>query len=267
MYSRSWFVFSCSLLLLVAHVGEVGTAKADTLMSLITPNLPGNTQFDGWGNFGSYASLQDEGNNFLYPMFPGSGSWLAPMESLVFGSDDAVLTKVSNGTGGGPYPTTQSLYFGGISAIPNTDGGTLAVIDATPVANLKNVVFQIQIGPAFGFDFFDGALPILNYNGGSQKLENTQYEVLQEFDTGETVEGEPVYITTYLMSWDLSGITDPIDNFAIQFTAVQHAQVYAMQLDQSDTITVPEPMGFSLIGAALMCLARFRRASSDTTPL
>ncbi len=41
----------------------------------------------------------------------------------------------------------------------------------------------------------------------------------------------------------------PITNFNIQFSPVEHAQVYALQLDQGTvmTVVVPEPTTISLI--------------------
>jgi hypothetical protein len=265
MYIHNRFAHLKAALLLSALCGDVMISRADTLMSLIDPQLPGVTQFDGWGNFVDYVAMTNDNGTPLYPGYPGNGTWLAPMESLVPGSGDAVIHKLANGLDGGPFPASASLYFGSFNSNPNANGGTISLTDTTPVANLKNVVLQIQIGPAYGYDFHNGVLPVLYYNGGNQALDISEPPtVLQEFDTGETMDGAPVYIKTYLMSWDLSAVLDPISSFAIQFTAVPHSQIYAMRLDQSDTL-VPEPVGVSLMGTALILLIRFRRNACMAT--
>lgn len=221
--------------------------------------LSGNTQNDGWTN----AALTSAANPG-YGSFPGSGAWPAPIPSNVGG--DASLNKVSNGTGGGPYPASSSIYFGGFSGDLNVNGGTLAVTDSTPVANLQTVVFQIEIGEASTYDFYNGVLPTLSYNGGTQMLTADYISLTQvyngtvEMPTGE----EPVYINTYALQWDLSGVSETISSFTISFTGVQHGQVYAMQLDQSDMMTqaVPEPSTYALmaLGAGVICWHMRRKA-------
>ncbi len=84
----------------------------------------------------------DLGSESGYGTFPGSGNWPAPIQSNVGG--DATLNKTANGAGGGPYPASGSIYFGGFSGDQNVNGGTLAVTDNSPVANLQTVVFQAR---------------------------------------------------------------------------------------------------------------------------
>ncbi len=70
---------------------------------------------------------------------------------------------------------------------------------------------------------------------------------------------EDVYINTYLYDWDLSAYSD-ITDFEIQWTGVQHAQLYALQLDQgsiytslnSDPTAVPEPSTMILLGSCAL---------------
>jgi len=181
---------------------------------------------------------------------------------------DAGLVKLTNGSGGGAFPSSSSLYFGGMSDARNNYNGTLAVIDTTPVSGLANVVFQIQIGEIWGYDFWDGDgdgasdLPLLSYNGGAQNLPATYAAITHQIqnDTYDTPTGEePVYINTHLLQWDLSSVAEPITEFSISFSGVQHAQVYAMRLDQSDTFSVvPEPAALGLCGIGMLLLRRRR---------
>ena len=244
-------------------------------MALIDPNLPGNTQYDGW-NSGSLTLPANPG----YGGFPGSSAWPSPIGSSAAGSGDGNLNKVANGPGGGPYPAGAAIYYGGFSAALNFNGGTLSVTDATPVTDLKNVAFQIQIGEAWTYDFFNGTLPTLSYNGGAQTLVADTSTLLEQFDAGTVTMPtgeETVYINTYLLQWDLSNIGDgPITDFGISFTGVQHAQLYALQLDQSDEFpaseaaAVPEPGTYLLSGigglgllAACVLHRRQRQARRD----
>ena len=251
-----------SALALVGALQLTAAAQFPTASFFVDPALPGTTQYDLWDNFGF-------GVNQGYPGFPGSGTWPAPIGSNGAGSGDATVLKLANGAGGGPYPASASLYYGGFSSGLNINGGRLGAQDATPVANLKNVVFQLDIGESSGYDFFNDAQPTLNYNGGSQSLAAAGSFLLNAFDNGtvSTPDGVvPVFINTYLFQWDLSSVVDSISSFSIEFNGVQHGQVYGMQLDQSDTFAaygVPEPASLAmaaLSGVAMLAVRR-RRAS------
>ncbi len=223
--------------------------------AFIDPGLTGNTQYDGWVGLTA--------NNYPgYGSFPGNGAWPAPIISNTPGSGDASLRKVSNGPGGGPYLAGSSIYFGGFSAEVNYDGGTLAVGDTTVVDNLSNVVFQIEIGEAWTYDFYNRQLPVLSFNGGGQQLAATVSILVDQVYNG-TVDmptgPEDVYINSWLVQWDLSayaGITD----FEISFTGVQHAQLYSLRLDQSDVYAaVPAPASLALLSLGGLVATRRRR--------
>jgi len=232
--------------------------------ALVAPALPGDTQYDGWIGLTST-------NYAGYGGFPGSAAWPAPIGSNRTAANtfnaaepgDAGVIKTSNGTGGGPYPAGGSIYFGGFSADVNNFGGTLAVSDAAPVAGLSNVVFQVQIAEAWTFDFYNGVLPTLSYNGGTQQLAATASLITDQFFNG-TIEmpsgPEDIFINTYLLQWDLSGVSATVSDFSISFSGVQHAQLYGMQLDQSNVYSpVPAPGALALAGLGALAAARRRR--------
>ncbi len=234
------------------------TALADPI-ALPDPNLSGSVQYDGWLK-GSLTTAANPG----FPGFPGSSVWPGPIGSSAAGSADANLNKVANGNGGGPYPAGDSIYFGGFSADVNNQGGTLSVTDATPVSGLENVAFEIQIGEAWTYDFWNHALPTLSYNGGSQALAATGTQLLEQYFNGTVTMPtgeEPVYINSYLLQWDLSSIVGPITSFAITFTGVQHSQLYALRLDQSNQFTpVQSPARLSWPALAVsVCLPHGER--------
>lgn len=220
----------------------------------ISVPLTGNTSTDGWANITS-------ASNPSYPGFPGSAPWPSPIGSNTVGSGDADLNKIS----GSAYPGDTSLYSGGFSETPNLSGAVLAVSDATVPLDLKTVVFQIEIGAAFGYDFYNGVLPTLSYNGGSQNITATYTAILSQVQTGTfpnpiTGLDEPIYVTLYGLQWDLSGIQTAINSIQVSWTTVQHSQVYALQLDQSDTFTqvIPEPSTYLLLGLSIFAFILLR---------
>lgn len=242
------------------------TAVDDAAPQTVT--LTGNTSYDGWSNAGLTA-----GSNPGFPgFFTSTTAWPNAIGSNVAGSGDATLNKTANGAGGGPYPASGSLYFASFGDVPNTFGGSLAVTEATPLAELKTIVFQLEIGEAWTYDLYNHTLPTLTYTYNDGTGDVTVSSVVADFssvlvkaDNG-TVEmpsgTETVYINLYAMQWDLSAVNGEITNFSIEFSGVEHAQVYAMQLDQGDTMVqvVPEPSTYAMIVAGCaMLLWRMRR--------
>ena len=233
--------------------------------ALINPAITGNIQYDGWIGLTS-------ANYAGYGSFPGSGSWPAPIGSNrtlanTFNtneSGDAVLAKVANGVGGGAFLSGSSVYFGNFSTDPNTLGGTLALSDATPVTGVRNVIAQIQIGEAFGFDFFNHILPTLSYNGGAQSLPATFSTITDRFYNGtfdSPVGPQPIYINTYVLQWDLTGVAAPVTGFSVSFSGVSHSQVYGARLDQSDVYSAIPAPGVAALGALGGLVAVRRRRS------
>jgi hypothetical protein len=224
-------------------------------------------------NFGSGSSASDawvnvNSMNFSgYGGFPGSSAWPAPIGSNGIGSGDADLSRVAGSpTGGGPFLGSTSIYFGNFAQIPNALGGTLRVSDLTPLANLKTLVFQIQIGEATGYDLYSA--PALKINGGSSVVNPLFSTIINRFQNGtftspETGLDEPVYVNTRGYQWNVSSL-GAVTSFAIDFSGVTHSQIYGMQLDQSSsffsTAVIPEPNVMSLILAGACFFFFCRRA-------
>ncbi|QIF04051.1 PEP-CTERM sorting domain-containing protein [Roseimicrobium sp. ORNL1] len=218
--------------------------------SPVSLSLLGTTTYDGWINLsaaGGYTGVS----------FPGSGAWpttggnwtaynpgsgnVGAIGSNTAGSGDALLYKVSNGAGGGPYPAGGSIYFGGFSGDPNINGGTLGVVDTTPLAGVKTIAFQLDIGEASGYDLFNDVLPKLVYTTslGTFEMTATYSDRISQIYTGDILMPtgyEDIYRNTWGVQFNLDGVTDPILSYEVQFTGVQHAQAYAMQLDTSNVL-------------------------------
>lgn len=243
--------------------------------SPVNPGLGGTTEFSGWENFnpGTYPGT---GN------FPGSSAWATPLAPNVSGSGDANLMKAANGaSGGGPYVSSTSIYFGSFVTPQNGFGGTLRVADATPVAALKTVTFQLLAGEAFGYDLYNRADPVLSYTyvptGSttpvSASFGSTLFSTrMAHVDTGNTftdpTTGQPqeLYNNLYGYQWDLSTIGGAVTGLSVTFNGVQHSQVYALRLDQGSQTTspnvfaaVPEPASLAALAIGAAALLRRRR--------
>ena len=272
---------SSAILLAIAILSiQVNSATAQaTTPDPQAISLSGNTSYNGWNNL---TSAHYPG----FPSFPGTGAWPHAIVANTTGSGDATFNKIANGNGGGAEPAGESIYNGGFSADPNVQGATFAVSDATPVTDLQTVVFQLDIGQAFGYDLWNNSAPTLTYTTSAGTFTETAAfsSTLVKFDTGESVDmpigpggaDEPVEIfqNLYAYQWDLSNVTDPITSFSIDYTAVEHSQIYAMQLDESDLFTgaafplsVPEPSTYVLLalGAGLLLLQIRRKSNSNSS--
>jgi len=122
-----------------------------------------------------------------------------------------------------------------MSQVTNALGGTLAVSETSPVAGLRTILFQIQIGEALGYDFVrPSGYPVLKINNMTNRMVATfnpflvnsfQSGVFESPETGD----EPIYVNTWVFQWN---VTNAVSSFQIEFSAVTHAQIYALQLDQ-----------------------------------
>lgn len=211
----------------------------------------GDTSYSAWSNVNSL-------NYFGYGSFPGTQPWPDPIEANE-GLPIPTLNRIAGSpTGGGPFLATESIYFGNFAQVPNALGGTLRILDELPLINFKTLVFQIQIGEATGFDFYQPTgFPKLSLNG-STGINATYTNLVNRYQNGvfpspETGKDEPVYVNTWAYQWN---IETPLsfDNYNIDFSAVTHAQVYALRLDSTtvlqNTPVIPEPTTLSLIALA-----------------
>jgi hypothetical protein len=197
--------------------------------------FPGASSVDGWDQL-TIPRLSGYGG------FPGSSSWPAPIVANVAGSGDASLSRLAGAPGGGgPFPAVESLYFGSLLQVTNALGGTLRVSDGTPVAGVRTVVFQIQIGEAVGYDFqLPSGRPMLKVNGATNGVTPAVSVVLNRYQSGsffspETLQEEPIYVNTWGFEWHLPA-EPAVTSLAIDFSAVTHAQIYRMQLNQTATV-------------------------------
>ncbi len=235
MFDDSYRFFRASgALLVVLLLASLSLTSQFAAAQIVPVNLGGTTGYDGWNNMNR---LGFPG----YPGYPGSAVWPQPMGSNMAASGDAELQRLSGGTTtGGPFPAEDALYFGSFQQIPNDLGGSLRIEDRTPVSGVKTVVLQIQIGEAEGYDFHSpGGLPVLKINGQTIGRASMTPVSIDRFQNGtffspETEQEEPVYVNTWGFQWDVSALGS-INSIQIDFSAVTHAQIYAMRLDQSST--------------------------------
>lgn len=206
----------------------------------------GTTQYSAWTNLSasSYPGLS---------RWPGTNNWTGPAVANA-GSASGALKWVAAGADGGPFFSSSSIYFFSSQQVPNTFGGTLQVSNNSPLSGLRTLVFQLQIGEATGYDFYEpSGFPALSINGGAAQAALftnliTRYQS-GTFPSPATGSNEPVYVNTWAYQWNLNPTN--LSSFAINFSAVTHAQVYALRMDSTTVLqeqaVVPEPGVVSLL--------------------
>ncbi|MEM7400611.1 MAG: VPLPA-CTERM sorting domain-containing protein [Pseudomonadota bacterium] len=227
--------------------------------AFVAPGFSGNTEYEGWSNLYSSAVPGGTLDPALYGIgFPGAAPWTGP---LITGNETGSAGNATfYKTAGNGYAAGASIYT------PFSGSGNFEVDNATPLSNLANVLYQIDIGPGSGNVFFDNT-PVLNYNGGSQALvADIIFDKDGAFPFTNPVDPTQAGTTTiWGFQWDLSGILG-ITDFDIDWKNGPHAQIYALQLDTSDIFTpVPIPAAVWLFGAALFGLIGVpRRKGQDS---
>jgi hypothetical protein len=220
----------------------------------------GSTSYSAWSNVNFF-------NYSGYGSFPGNQSWPSPIVANQ-GSATASLNRISGSpTGGGPYPASESIYFGNFAQVPNALGGTLRIFDSDPIFNLKTLVFQIQIGEATGFDFYQpSGFPKISINSGSYSFA-TYTNLVNRFQNGtfpspETGEDEPVYVNTWAYQWNFDTLNG-FDTLAIDFSGVTHSQIYALRIDGTSVLqstpVIPEPSTYVLLILALGVILLYKK--------
>ncbi|MBB5352716.1 hypothetical protein HNR46_002964 [Haloferula luteola] len=251
----------------ISFISLLAGPRAEAVTTLTAPGTTGDPFLDPavTGSSVSSSVWNELSQSTLsgYGTYPGATAWPAPI-SPQSGDATPEFDKVS----GNAYPASSSIYLGGFSSTPNADGASFAISESSPVSGLQTLVFQIQIGEAFGYDFKDGIEPVLSYTTASGTVTGLAADfsvVYDAFQNGE-MSGEPVYVNTYALQWDLSGVSEAISGFSITFDGVQHATLYGMRLDQgSDAansllpVTVPEPAAALLSGLGMLAWLRRRR--------
>jgi hypothetical protein len=328
MFRKLGFVTLSAMLALGAGQAnaQVFTGINDAMPVAI--DLPGNTKYDGWYNLSNATkSRKVHGTTYSamaglsgYPMtFASDGEWGSPIASQLqsnsgqraqvnrilnrdglgyangmnaFNADGSVKDDQTwSSSDLGPTPATDGLYSLAFDNEPNSLGGKLGVFEANPLAALKTVVFQLEIGGANEYDLVGNLLTGLNVGpldsfSGNISLtltlqDNTQQTLSAHYVSlitqGQTDErdlpigpgGElvtsPIYANLYGFQWDLSSYTN-IASFYISFEMVEHSTVFAMQLNQSDVFAqvIPEPSTWAMAASGLAMMAiygsRRRRA-------
>ena len=189
-------------------------------------------QFDGGGNT-SYEGWKDLTRDY-YSGY-GMGSWPSGISSNA-PQTGAQLVKIT----GEAYPGTESIYFPSMNLNQNELGGTLAIQDSAPLAGVRTIVLQVKIGEGLLHDFHTpSGYPVLKINQGGASIEPTfsakMNPVLYSYYELSETEEYPIYINTWAFQWNLDP-ADAIQSFQIEFSAVTHAQVYALQLDQTSVL-------------------------------
>lgn len=226
--------FSASPRLLASVLACLLSLCVSATAQTIAPNFlgGGTTSFDGWVNMNV---LGFSG----YGGFPGSAAWPTSAGSNATGSKDAELVRVAGAPGGGgPFFATESLYFYSPSQVANALGGTLRVSDPTPVTGVKTIALQVEIGEAVGYGFQSPeGHPVLKVNGQPATYAPAHKMLLNRYQNG-TFESpatgeEPIYVKTLGYQWNVASL-GPISSIQIEFSAVTHAQIYEIRLDQTD---------------------------------
>ena len=211
---------------------------------IITANFTGGgqTSYSSWSNINSFYYTG-------YGSFPGSSSWPAPIRATD-GSTNSTLNRIAGATsGGGPFLASDSIYFGSFTQVTNALGGTLRLSNSLSLTNLKTLLFQVQIGEAVGYDFYNPlGLPKLFINGITNSITPLFTNLVNRYQNGtypspQTGNDEPVYVNTWAFQWNLTN-TNTVNNYYVDFSAVTHAQVYTMRWDSTSVLqnqVIPEP--------------------------
>lgn len=280
--SRFQFAFA-TLAVLAANAAHAQTYTGIQDAIPTAAGLTGTVKDDGWYNLTSQSqtkvvdgvSTTIAGNTGYPTVFQSTNPWPKGIASQVNtggASTAANFNKVGNGSGFGPYPASDSLYAISFSNNHNAKGGTLGVFESNPLADLGTVVFQVEMGSANGYDFYEpsvatggttlgtannrsiGELSVTNYfptlnltfadsstlslaaNYAELTAKGSNGTVSMPTGPGGTNVEETIWINLYAFQWDLSSYSD-VASYNITWSVVEHSQTYAARLTQSDVFT------------------------------
>jgi hypothetical protein len=219
-------------------------AATATTHAAISVSLSGNTESSGWDNLKNSNSYWSANG---YPTaYPGSAAWRAPVAANTAGSQGSAVLMKTSGNG----------YFSGSSLYDAGGAGTFSISDASPIAGLSTVVFQIDAGTSIG------VLPVLHYNGGSQALAANYFAQADGgYLTFNFTTGQSFPTQNRAWQWDLTGLGVTSYEIVWGSTANNHLTQYEFNLATGDTFSqvIPEPSSAVLISLASLALYRRRR--------
>ncbi len=223
---------------MVAIMGVAGVSRA----ALYDPGFTGNVKTAQWTNLGTNGGWASNG-------FGSSVNW-------------ALSPNIGTGvtiqkTSGYAEMATGSIYYSfGSDPFDFTSANTqLVVVDTSPVSGLTTVLLQFEIGNNGTATFYNGVLPRLSYNGGSQEISAS---VVTTNQVGTVDFGAFTgTIVDYALEFDVGPMG--VSSYAIDWTGVDHDTIYAVRVDETDAPTVPEPATASLVGVAAVAVGLRRR--------
>lgn len=197
-------------------------ALAIPCQAAISFSLPGSSETALWTSFNSSNYTSAAG-------FPSHPTATNPWPNALTPDSESILDSSFNKISGGGYFASSSLYDAGTP-------GTFKAISPTALAGLETVIFQADVGSLLTVP------PILSYNGGTQLLSpdfstNMDGEYLTGFG------GPPSPTTNQAWQWDLSGVSESITEYSIEWSTNPHGTIYELNLAEGNSFAqvIPEP--------------------------